>query len=49
MQVLQQIQYDGEAIEERVDDYLTLAELWFEEQDATAALGYCNKVGHIIH
>ena len=47
--VLQSITYEGDAIEEKIEDYLTLTELWFEMKDSTAAQGYCNKTAHLIH
>lgn len=49
IQVLQTVQYEGDATEEKIEDYLTLCELWFEIKDSTAAQGYSHKVAHIIH
>ena len=47
--VLMTVQYDGDALEEKIDDYLTLSEFQFDLGDAKAAEGYCNKVAHIIN
>ena len=47
--ILKQIQYEGEAIPQKVDDYLLLTELLFEDNDAIAAQDYSHKCAHIIH
>jgi len=33
----------------RVDDYLTLAEWWFEMDDSTQAEVFVNRTKHIVH
>ena len=50
MLVLQGIQYDGtESTNEKLGDYLFLAELWFDISDSTNAETNVNKAAHLMH
>mgnify|MGYP000886207960 CR=1 FL=1 len=50
VRLLSQIQYEqsDNSIPEKVDDFLTLAEWWFDKDDATQAEIYVNKTSHLI-
>lgn len=45
---LQAIQYDDSDMK-KIEDYLLLAELWFDMDDSTNAETYVNRVAHIMH
>jgi COP9 signalosome complex subunit 4 len=45
---LQAIQYDDSDMK-RIEDFLLLAELWFDMNDATNAETYVNRVAHFMH
>jgi len=45
---LQAIQYDDADLK-KIDDYLLLAELWFDMNDSTNAETYMNRASHIMH
>jgi len=50
--MLTSIQYEDQndkQLAERAGDLLTLAEIWFERDDATQAEIYVNKCSHIIY
>ena len=49
IQVLKDINYDGDCYEEKIDDWLSLAAYWFELKDPTAAESCLKKVLHIFH
>lgn len=49
VQVLLGITYDGDAYEEKIEDWLNLVAFQFEMKDSTAAEGYVKKVMHILH
>ena len=40
---------EDEMFKEKADDYLTLAEMWFDMGDSTQAEIYVNRTAHIIH
>ena len=48
--MLQGIQYDSsESVNDKLGDFLYLAELWFDMQDSTSAETNVNKAAHMIH
>ena len=47
--VLEQIEYDGDMFEEKIDDWLNIATYQFELHDPTAAESKIKKVMYILH
>lgn len=51
IKLLSSVQYENadSTIPDKVDDFLALAEWWFEKDDATQAEIYVNRVSHLIY
>jgi COP9 signalosome complex subunit 4 len=51
IRVLSSIQYENgdEQIIDKIDDYLTLAEIWLDRDDSTQAEIYVNRASHCIY
>ena len=51
IKVLSSISYENgdEQIIDKVDDYLTIAEIWLDRDDSTQAEIYVNKASHLIY
>lgn len=47
--MLQTIQHEETEIVKKIEDYLLLAELWFDMNDSTNAESFVNKTAHFMH
>ena len=47
--ILKVITYEGDAYEDKIEDWLNIATYWFELKDSTSAESYVTKIMHVLH